>query len=223
MVDHYGQYGSAMLSPMIARAWFAVQALVVLVGVVVQVVVTANATGGIFDSPAARVANVFCYFTILSNLIIGGTSLLLAVNPDRPSTVFRALRLDGVLAIAVTGVVYHIALTGLYELTPGGAFANQMLHTVSPILGVLGWLLFGPHGTLNPHIVWWSLAYPLLWLVFTLIRGAASGFYPYPFLDVSDLGYPRVALNCVLIAVLFLALAAGAMLVDRRLARRVLA
>jgi hypothetical protein len=209
-----------MLVSKVARAWFAVTALVVLVGVVVQLVVTANATDGIFASPAARIANVFCYFTILSNLIIGGASLLLAVNPDRPSTMFRTLRLDGVLAIAVTGVVYHIALAGLHELTPAGAVANQLLHTVSPILGVLGWLLFGPHGTLNPRIVWWSLAYPLLWLAFTLIRGAATGFYPYPFLEADELGYPRVVVNCVLIAVLFLALAAALMLLDQRLSRR---
>ncbi|TNC21097.1 Pr6Pr family membrane protein [Amycolatopsis alkalitolerans] len=204
---------------MIARAWFAVTALVVLVGVAVQLVDAAHATGGLFASPAARVANVFCYFTILSNLIVGGTSLLLAIRPDRPSTAFRTLRLDGVLAIAVTGVVYHLALAGLVELTTAGAVANQLLHTVSPILGVLGWLLFGPHGTLGPRIVWWSLAYPLLWLVFTLIRGAATGFYPYPFLEADSLGYARVTLNCVLIAVLFLALAGLLMPLDRRLAR----
>jgi hypothetical protein len=204
----------------IARAWFGLTALVVAVGIVVQLVVTANAAGAIFASPAARVANVFCYFTILSNLLIGGTSLLLAVRPDRPSTVFRTLRLDGVLAIAVTGVVYHLALAGLQELTTAGQLSNQLLHTVSPILGVFGWLLFGPHGTLSPRVVWWSLAYPLLWLAFTLVRGAISGFYPYPFLEAGELGYPRVALNCVLIAVLFLALAAALLLLDRRFARR---
>ncbi|WP_236796331.1 Pr6Pr family membrane protein [Amycolatopsis sp. GM8] len=208
---------------MVARAWFALTALTVLVGVVVQLIDTAHATGGLFASPAARVANVFCYFTILSNLILGATSLLLALHPDRRSTVFRTLRLDGVLAIAVTGVVYHIALAGLLELTPAGQLANQLLHTVSPLLGVLGWLVFGPHGTLSPRTVWWSLAYPLLWLAFTLIRGAATGFYPYPFLEAGRLGYPQVALNCVLVAVLFLALAGAALLLDRWLGRVVAA
>ncbi|MTD57891.1 Pr6Pr family membrane protein [Amycolatopsis pithecellobii] len=204
---------------MIARVWFALTALVVLVGLVVQLVVAAR-TPGIFGTPAARMANVFCYFTILSNLIVGGTSLLLALRPERPSTVFRTLRLDGVLAIAVTGVVYHVALTGLVELSPAGEVANQLLHTASPILGVLGWLLFGPHGTLSPRIVWWSLAYPLLWLAFTLTRGGPTGFYPYPFLQADSLGYPRVALNCVLVAVKFLALAAATLLLDRQLGRR---
>jgi hypothetical protein len=203
----------------VARAWFAATALVVLVGVVVQIVVAANKTDGLFDSPAARVANVFCYFTILSNLIIGATSLLLAFDLDRRSTVFRTFRLDGVLAIAVTGVVYHVALSGLHELAGFAALADVLLHTVSPILGVLGWLLFGPRGAVTPRIVWWSLAYPLVWLAFTLIRGAATDFYPYPFLEAYHLGYPRVVLNCLIVAVLFLALAAGAMVLDRRLSR----
>jgi hypothetical protein len=202
-----------------ARTWFAATALVVLVGVVVQIVVAANNTDGLFDSPAARVANVFCYFTILSNLIIGGTSLLLAFDLDRRSAVFRTFRLDGVLAIAVTGVVYHVALAGLHELAGFAALADLLLHTISPILGVLGWLLFGPRGTVTPRIVWWSLAYPLAWLAFTLVRGAATDFYPYPFLEAHRLGYPQVVVNCLVIAVLFLGLAAGAMLLDRRLPR----
>lgn len=205
---------------LIARAWFAVTALVVLTGVVVQLAVTAQTTGGRFDSPVAKVANVFCYFTILSNLLIGATSLLLALDTDRRSAVFRTLRLDGALAIAVTGVVFHIALAGLQELTGYAALADALLHTVSPIMGVLGWLLFGPRGAITPRIVRWSLAYPLAWLAFTMVRGALTDFYPYPFLEAFRIGYLRVTLNCLLVAVLFLGLAALTMLLDRKLTRQ---
>jgi hypothetical protein len=62
--------------------------------------------------------------------------------------------------------------------------------------------------------------YPLLWLVFTLIRGEGTGFYPYPFVDVGLHGYGRVLLNCLFVALLFLALAAGATLLDRWISRR---
>lgn len=215
----------------ISRGWFGLTAVVVLVGLIVQLVVTARTTGGLFSSPAARVANVFCYFTILSNVIVGVTGLLLALRPDRPSPVFRVARLDGLIGIAVTGVVYHVALAGLHELQGYAALADQLLHTVSPLLCVIGWLLFGPRWTavptavpaITPRIAWWSLAYPLLWLVLTLIRGAITDFYPYPFLDAHTHGYAPVALSCVLIGVLFVGLAFGAMLVDRliiRLGRR---
>jgi hypothetical protein len=36
-----------------------------------------------------------------------------------------------------------------------------------------------------------------------LIRGAFSGYYPYPFLDVTKLGYPQTLLNSAFIAVAF--------------------
>ncbi len=74
----------------------------------------------------------------------------------------------------------------------------------------------GPTG----RIVGWSIVFPVLWLVFTLIRGAFVGFYPYPFVDVDEHGYGRVLLNCLLVAVLFLALAAGATTLDGRLRRK---
>ncbi|MEV6285203.1 Pr6Pr family membrane protein [Kribbella sp. NPDC051770] len=201
------------------RAFHAVTAAAVIAGIVIQLVVTATSTGGFFPDNPDRVFNVFAYFTILSNLLLGGTTLLLAAGTDRDSTLFRTLRLNGVLCIAVTGIVYWVALNALADFTGGAAVANFLLHTATPLLGVLGWLLFGPRGRTSPAIVGWSIVFPLLWLGFTLIRGAAIGFWPYPFVDADDLGYGKVLLNCLLVALLFLALAFGAMLLDRRLNR----
>ncbi|TVQ16682.1 MAG: hypothetical protein EA364_00100, partial [Balneolaceae bacterium] len=36
------------------------------------------------------------------------------------------------------------------------------------------------------------LLYPVLYLLFILIIGNFSGFYPYPFLDVAELGIGKV-------------------------------
>ncbi|TCC59507.1 F420-dependent oxidoreductase [Kribbella pittospori] len=203
------------------RVWAGVTAFAVAAGIVVQLFVTANGTEGFFRDNPERVLNVFAYFTIQSNLLLGATVLMLALQPDRrQSTLFKTLRLNGVLCIAVTGVVYHVALAGLDDLAGWAAVANFLLHTATPILGVLGWLLFGPRGATDLRIVRWSIVYPLLWLVFTLVRGEFVGFYPYPFVDVGEHGYARVLLNCLLVAVLFLALAAGASFLDRRLHRK---
>ncbi|MGW1347001.1 Pr6Pr family membrane protein [Kribbella sp. NPDC002412] len=203
------------------RVWAGVTALVVACGIVVQLFVTANGTEGFFPDNPERVFNVFAYFTIQSNLLLGGTTLALTLWPDRPqSTLFKTLRLNGVLCIAVTGIVYHLVLAGLDELSGWAAVANFLLHTAAPVVGVLGWLLFGPRGRTDPRIVTWSIVYPLLWLAFTLVRGEFVGFYPYPFVDVAEHGYARVLLNCLLVAVLFLALAAGATALDRRLHRK---
>jgi hypothetical protein len=210
-----------MTKSVAGRVWFGLTALVVAIGIVIQLFVTANGTEGFYPDNPERVLNVFAYFTIQSNLLLGASCLLLALDPDRPrGAVFRTLRLNGVLCIAVTGIVYHLVLAGTDELSGWGAFTNVLVHTATPLLGVLGWLLFGPRRQTDGRIVAWSIVFPLLWLAFTLIRGEGTGFYPYPFTDVSLHGYGQVLLNCLLVALLFLALAAGATLLDRRIGQK---
>jgi len=58
---------------------------------------------------------------------------------------------------------------------------------------------------------------PLVWLAYTLIRGAVVGWYPYPFVDVSVHGYLYVAGACVAVAALLFGLAVLAKLLDPRL------
>lgn len=133
------------------------------------------------------------------------------------------LRLTAVIAIAITGVVFHLSLKGPTELTGKAVTADWILHTASPILGVLGWALFGPRGRVTRKIVQFSVVFPLLWLAYTLVRGAlvedrtGRPFYPYPFLDVVDHGYALVFVNIALVAVLFFVLALGALAADKRL------
>jgi len=203
-----------------ARAWFATTAAAVLAGLVIQVLVTASLDEGHFTSVGSRVANLLFFFTIESNLIVGVTTLLLALRADRASTAFRVFRLTGVVAIAIVGVVYHLLLAGLYELTPWATVADVLLHTVVPILAVTGWLLFGPRGQTSRRIALLALVFPVCWLAVTLVRGPIVDWYPYPFIDVDRLGYPRVLLNSLGIAALFLAVVAGATALDRWLAAR---
>jgi len=44
--------------------------------------------------------------------------------------------------------------------------------------------------------------HPVVWLVYTLVRGAFVGWYPYPFVDVGSHGYGYVAVSSVLIGLL---------------------
>ena len=127
------------------------------------------------------------------------------------------------IAIVVTGIVFHLTLSDLQELTGWNALADFILHTLSPVLTGLGWLLLGPRGHLTRRIVLWSIVAPVCWLIYTLIRGAmvddraGNAYYPYPFMNVQDHGYPVVLVNCALVAVLFLAIAFGTLALDRRL------
>jgi hypothetical protein len=88
-----------------------------------------------------------------------------------------------------------------------------------PVLGVGGWLLFGPRGQISWRVALLALVFPFAWLVFTLVRGPMVDFYPYPFLDVARLGYPTTLLNAMTVLVLLLLLAAGVTAGDRALMR----
>ena len=200
-----------------ARVVFGLTAAAVLVGVCVQLWVSAHLTGTQFTSRTALVVNVFCYFTVQSNLIVMVTTAALAVRPDRPSTLFRVARLTGLVAILITFVVFHLALAGLQDLHGAAATADLLLHTVSPVLAVAGWLVFGPRRTTTRRVAALTLVFPLCWCVLALVRGAVIDFYPYPFVDVRELGYARVLVNGALVGVLFAALSGGAVLADRRL------
>lgn len=210
-----------MRRPAIARFFFAATALAVLVGLIVQLAVSANLTGSRFTSLGSRLFNVFCYFTVQSNILVGITTGLLAWQLHRPSTAFRVLRLAGLIGITVTGIVFHIALSGLQDLKGSAAFADFVLHTLVPVLAVIGWLLFGPRRMISWPVAALADLFPAGWLIFALIRGALIGFYAYPFIDVDTLGYPRVLLNSALVAALFFVLAALAIGLDRLLSGRV--
>jgi hypothetical protein len=202
----------------LSRIWFAMTALVVAVAMVIQVRAVAQLDAGFFDTDAKRIANIFCFFTIWSNLLVGATCALLAVRLDRPSLAFRAAYLTAIVMIAVTFVVVIVALDPISQYEGKAAAADFLTHKLVPILAVGGWLVFGPRAMVSPAVVRLSVAIPVVWLAFTLARGPlASGYYPYPFVDVADLGYPRVIFNVVVVTGLFLGLAAGANLLDRRL------
>jgi hypothetical protein len=207
-------------SPRSGRIWFAFTAAAVFAGVLIEVLIAAGDDDGLFPTAAARVFNVFWYFTILSNLIVGATSLMLALRPERDSELFRVFRLTGLVAITVTFIVFHTALSHLVDFEGWKEVANQILHTVVPVLAVATWVKFGPRGLVDRDTALLALVAPLLWLGATLIRGEMIDFYPYPFIDVNEDGYARVAANAALIALLFFGLAMGALALDRRLGAR---
>jgi hypothetical protein len=203
-----------------ARVWFGATALAVAAGVVINVFVAANAKAGHFHSATARAFNVFAFFTIQSNLIVGATTLLLAWQLERSSTVFQTFRLMGMVGITLTGLVYHVALAQLLDLESWALLGDQLVHTVVPILAVVGWFMFGPRRLTSARVARLSVLFPLAWLIFTLIRGAVIDWYPYPFIDVTKLGYGKALLNCFWVSLLLFGLAAGATAVDGVLRRR---
>jgi hypothetical protein len=206
------------MSPIASRRWFAATAACAVLGIAISVITAINNTGGHFHPGVSRAFNTFTFFTIDSNLLVAAGALLLALRLDRRDARFAALRLTGLVAITITGIVYHVALRGVFDLaTTWDHVGNELVHTVVPIMAVAGWLLAGPRGLCRSRIVWMTLIFPAVWLTFTFVRGAIAHWYPYPFLDVTQLGYGRALINSGWVAVLLLGLAAGASWLDARL------
>ena len=69
--------------------------------------------------------------------------------------------------------------------------------------------------------MWGWLIYPAVYLVYILARGAISAVYPYPFVDVSLLGYRGVLVNTVVFTLIFVGLGLLAVAFTRRTAKSI--
>jgi len=150
-------------------------------------------------------ANYFSFFTIQSNLIGAAVLLIGAIAMPGASRSWDLVRGAAAIYLILTGVVYNTLLTGV-DVQTSQQWVNNVMHRIIPIVMLIDFLIV----PLAHRIRWrealvWSI-YPLLYLVYSLIRGPIVDWYPYPFLDPrEDGGYPRVAIYCVAILVGFLA------------------
>lgn len=146
----------------------------------------------------------FAFFTIQSNLFGVAVLAALVARGDRPrSATLEILRGAAALYLTITFVVVTLFLSGA-DVQLELQWVDFALHTLFPVVVVLDWLLDPPTTRLGVrHALVW-LSYPLVWVTLTLIRGAADGWYPYPFLDPANGGYASVALYFVTILVFFL-------------------
>ena len=210
-----------------ARGWWASIAAVVLVGFVIQLLVAidvpgtprAHAVGTLAGVPlAGRILRVLSFFTVQSNILSGLTCALLARTPNRDGGLWRPVRLASLFGITVTGIVYATVLAKIHE--PHGwreTLANTVFHYIVPIMMLLGWLMFGPRPRIDARTVGLALLWPVAWITYTLVHGAISSWYPYPFVDVATHGYARVLLNGALVVVVLATVTGLLLLGDRRL------
>ena len=161
---------------------------------------------------------MFGFFTILTNLLVAVVFSCLAANrgPLRSASVVAGT----MLSILLVGVVNALLLWGALELSGGSRLVDRLLHVVTPALVPLFWIFFAPKGRLTRRDpLLWAI-FPLAYLVYGIARGLATGRYAYPFLDVLALGWPRTALNALLIAVAFLLCGFAVVSLDHRIAAR---
>ena len=75
-----------------------------------------------------------------------------------------------------------------------------------PTLFIIYWALCVNKTSLRwfSSIIW--CIYPIAYLCYSLMRGKITGSYPYPFIDVSTIGYQQALINSASLLVCFLVL-----------------
>jgi hypothetical protein len=181
------------------------------VGLAVDFAASLSRTGSVALSLWAMLR----FFTITTNLLVALTFTAIALGGARQIGPRALAGLS--LSIMLVGIVFKLLLARLSP--PGFALGNFLLHTVAPIAVPAYWLGFVPKGRLriaDPFV--WTL-YPLAYLAYALLRGQFDGRYPYPFLDVAEIGWSRMAINALAIGASFLVTGLFAVWIDRILSR----
>ena len=144
----------------------------------------------------------FSYFTIESNLIAVAVLLMGAARWRADHTLTQDLLRGGaVVYMSVTCIVFTLLLSNT-DVDTAIPWVNTVVHQLMPLVMVVDWLLDPPAARLTPRqgVLW--LSFPLVWIVYVLVRGAIVGLYPYPFLNPANGGYQTVAVYCAAILVL---------------------
>lgn len=121
--------------------------------------------------------------------------------------------------ILVVGLVYQVILRATWSPRGLQFIVDELLHSVIPLYFLIYWIAFVSKQRLQWKSIPLWLIYPLLYLVYIMTRGAFSGFYPYPFIDLTELNYVDVLINSTVLLALFSLLSACFIWVGKHMQR----
>jgi hypothetical protein len=168
---------------------------------------------------SANLIKYFSYFTIETNLLLALVLTIFCARPQAGQFLTRpSVKSALVVYVIIVGVVYAVLLRNLWHPRGVQLLADIVLHDAIPFLYPLYWLVFLPKGNLRWSDPAWWLVYPVLYFLYSMLRGAAYGTYPYPFFDVAHLGFARVGENAIGLLAVFLGLGVVLTAIDHALA-----
>ena len=156
--------------------------------------------------------NYFSFFTTIGNILVALAMTLpwLAPRSRLAQWLLRpSVRTVIVAYIIVVGLVYHLMLRNQYNPQGWRLACVIILHYVIPPLFIIDWLAFVQKRDLSWKILFGALALPVLYVAWTLVHGAVTGFYPYPFINVARFGYAQVLMTIGAMIAAFVCLVLG--------------
>lgn len=159
-----------------------------------------------FFSAAVR---FFSFFTILTNTIVFLCSaLLLFGGKCNMNSFFRKCTTITAITvyILIVGIVFNLLLRQIADLKGHHLIVSEIFHTVVPCLFFFYWLFFVSPQRISFKVILFWLIYPILYIIYTLLHGILTNFYPYPFIDVTQLGFKTAIVNGLFVLIAFVVL-----------------
>ncbi len=189
------------------RPW--IRFLRVLTGLAVLAAVVQKTADATLPGNDVDIPQLYSEFTVQGNLAFGLVLIISGVRrrgslPLWWDHFFGAL----VLYLVMTGIIYVVLVAPPGEpwWTWNLYWPQLVHHRLAPLVAALDWVLV----TRTVRGPWWRpvawLAYPVVFLAFSWIRGGLDGWYVYDFLDPTlDGGWPRVLATTGQVLAAFLA------------------
>jgi hypothetical protein len=158
-------------------------------------------------SIVSTIVQFFSYFTILTNIVVATySSILLSASTPKKIEWFISPRSATALTvyIVIVGFVYNAILRFLWNPIGLQKVVDEALHLIIPLLFLLYWFLFVPKESLKWKNIFPWLLYPVIYLAYILIRGSITNLYPYPFLEINNIGTAKVFTNILVLCIAFL-------------------
>lgn len=199
------------------RIVYSLGSIIAITAVTLQLWVTLNTRE---VSVLHTIIRFFSYFTILTNSLVAiyFTCLWLFAN-TKAGQFFKKFSTTTAITvyILVVGIIYNLLLRNIWVVTGWGKVADELLHSFIPLYFLMHWFFF----TERKRLVWkdalnWLL-YPIGYFIYTLIRGTITNTYPYPFINVTKLGYQQTLINCLGVGLLFYGLCLSFIAISRKM------
>ncbi|WP_425638237.1 Pr6Pr family membrane protein [Algoriphagus yeomjeoni] len=151
------------------------------------------------------VIRFFSFFTILTNTLVAlyFTRVTLAKNLEDSKINNAGILTAITVYIFMVGIVYQVALRHIWQPEGLQMLVDEILHSIIPVLVIVFWARYEKtRSVYYSQIFKWAI-YPIAYLLYILVRGSFSNFYPYPFVDVTSLGMTTVLINSLVLLLLF--------------------
>jgi MFS family permease len=158
--------------------------LVIAAAIIAQGMTTIGGaiTGG--RDVATTTANFFSFFTVLSNvasvIVLAWAVVWFLLNREasRESRPLATALACVTTYMIVTGIVYNVLLRSI--ALPQGttvAWSNEVLHLIGPLLFLADVFLAPRRRALSWRTIGIIVAFPIVWIVYTLLRGISVSVY----------------------------------------------